>query len=321
MTPPPSEDPLRPTPSGEAQELAQRLEGPASDRAASSRVAAREVAREIHAWVLPRSAAWSLREAAAELEHGLRNWIEGQAWRGVGARLVADLRAALRHSQEPRASLLAALRPWLASAPSDSCGVELERLAIHAEAELGQEDVVLVHGYSTACIQALEAAQRAGKAPRAVLSECAPDSGGKRAARELNAHGIATRLIWDLAVPAWVERVDHIWLGSEAVGAGAFLAPLGSEPLLERARACEVPTRALAAASDFVPGGELRLPNWTERWSDELWLEPPEGVQLDAAPLEFVDADRVDGWITEAGIEHFAQFCLRALPPEVGALC
>ena len=307
---------------GEAgSELAGRLQELALDRTSPARALARELASELHAWILPRSGSWSAEQASGDLEAGWRAWAEAHAWRGVCARLLHDLRSAVTPGENPREALLPLLRGWLAeedgSAPGHASRVGA--LATHATVGLSREDEVLVHGYSELCVRALVAAQRAGLAPHVLLSECAPDQGGKRAARELLAHGLRVQLVWDLAAVTTVERVDHVWVGPEAVGAGAFIAPVGTGLLLERARECEVPSRALAAAGDLLPGGELELPAWGAGWGTALWPSAPEGVELESEPYELVDADRVDGWITDAGVEHFANFCLRALPSEAAA--
>ncbi|MCB9914510.1 MAG: hypothetical protein H6828_05100 [Planctomycetes bacterium] len=192
-----------------------------------------------------------------------------------------------------------------------------ERLAPFAAATLGRGDVIAVLGYSEHSARALAAAQRAGLEPRVLVGEMASDQSGKRLARELLAHGVQVRVTWDLALLAAVEEADHVWLGCEAAGAGRFIAHRGAALLLERARAAEVPSRGLATASDLLPGGELELPAWGARETDDLWCFAPEGVELDAQPYELVDADRVDAWTTDAGCEAFADLCVRALRSEV----
>lgn len=299
--------------------LTERLQDLTSDRVASARATALEAARELHTWALEQPQAWSSEDAARDLEAGWLSWTEQQAWRGCCAQLVDDVRAALRDSASPRAALLAEARTWIdeEQAPvHQSRLVSPERVIPHALRELRREDCILIHGYSELCVKVLGAAQHAGLAPQVSVSEVAADASGKRMARELLAHGVRVKLSRDLAVLAAIEEADQLWFGSEAIGAGLYVGYVGSSLLLERAREAGVPTRVLATASDFVPGGEAELPEWGAFETDSLWCFPPEGVELQAQPFEFVDADGVERWITEAGSELFGDFCMRALRPE-----
>jgi hypothetical protein len=305
-----------------ARRLEEQLHDLAGDRATPALAAAQEAARELHAWTLGRPKSWTASCAARELEQGWASWCAQQGWRGATAQLVDDLRSALAGTDKPRPAMLAETRAWMVGAAElghRARWVEPGRVVPHALRDLRRADVVLVHGYSALCLEALIEAQRAGLAPRVLLSEVAANASGKRMARELVSHGVSVRLTWDLKAAASVEAVDRVWIGCEAVGAGLCTAHLGTTLLLERAREAEVPTRALVTATDLFPGGELELPAWGETEQDSLWCLAPEGVELEAQPFELVDPDLIDTWLTDVGPETLGALCLRALRPEAAA--
>ncbi len=304
-----------------ACKLSERLQELGCDRVTSARGLAAETARELHRWALEQPASWTGSAAAEDLEQGWHEWSAQHAWRGACSRLLDDLRLALSEASDFKATLIAEARAWIDAGEDQgsSCASDLmipERTVRHAVRQLRRGDWVLVHGYSELCIKALAAAQHAGLAPSVIVSELAADASGKRMARELMAHGVQVRLSWDLASLAALDQVDQVWLGPEAIGAGVFVAYVGSSVLLERARENEVPTFSIVTANDLLPGGEASLPAWGASETDALWCFAPEGVELESQPFEFVDASLVDTWITDAGTELFADFCLRGLRAE-----
>ncbi|MEO2095066.1 MAG: hypothetical protein ABGY71_13580 [bacterium] len=316
MSPQPSPSTLPVTPAGVRQAAAERLAGRlvelTRDRASTARAVACECAAEIRDWARAESAQWNRETMLRDLEEGWGEWCESHTWRGPCALFVDDLRGALAGSGDLRTALDLETSLWTREGGRGRLA-DTAQVAAQARALLHPGDWVLVHGYSEPCIAALVLAQEAGLAPLVLLSEGAADTSGKRMARELLSHGVRVRLGRDLATLAAIDEVDWVWLGSEALGAGCFVAPLGSGLLLQQARTAEVPTRVLATSSDLLPGGDVRLPAWGEKETEGLWSRAPEGVELCAQPFEFVATNSADGWITEQGHEGFHELSLRAL--------
>jgi translation initiation factor 2B subunit (eIF-2B alpha/beta/delta family) len=116
-----------------------------------------------------------------------------------------------------------------------------------------------------------------------------------------------------------VPRVDRVWLSTEAIGAGAFLAHLGTRSLIEECARRHVPASVLATSDKLVPGGALRLPAWAGREGWRLWEDAPEGVRLETQFYEAVPTallDLVGGFHTEIGAESAAAMHVRALRVE-----
>jgi translation initiation factor 2B subunit (eIF-2B alpha/beta/delta family) len=178
---------------------------------------------------------------------------------------------------------------------------------------------VLVTAWSETVALALETAWRLGKAPAVFLPEGLPDLDGRRLARRLSRAGVAVTLAYDSAVLSLVPRVDRVWLSTEAIGAGAFLARSGTRVLLEECARRDVPVRVLATSDKLVPGGRLELPSWAERETWRLWEDAPEGVRIESQFHEAVPTallEQVGGFLTEIGPEAVAAMHVRALRVE-----
>jgi len=323
--------------------LAERLRPCALDRAASAREVALEAAQELTTWIGQQPREWGSRDAdrlacGAELETGWSEWLRHQGWRGAGALLIDALRIAFATDEAgqghgPREALLAELGAWTgeetsaARASDDRPTVvgrrttDPEALVPHALRELERRDHVLVYGGSETVLAALCGAQQAGLYPQVTVAAGAPDHSGKRMARHLANHGLAVRLVWDAAALGAVAEADRIWIGTEAVGSGEFLALVGSRLLADEAARLEVPMSVLCTDEVCVPGGELRLPAWADDEGWGLWSQGPEGVELDSQPYERVPGGAVNTWITCEGHESLAQLCTRSLRLEPAPPC
>jgi len=138
-------------------------------------------------------------------------------------------------------------------------------------------------------------------------------------ARRLSRAGIAATLVYDAALLSIVPRVDRVWLSTEAIGAGAFLARLGTRALIEECARRHVPATVLATSDKLVPGGALRLPAWADLENWRLWEDAPQGVRLESQFFEAVPTalfDLVGAFHTEIGAETAAAMHVRALRVE-----
>jgi hypothetical protein len=294
----------------------------------------------------------------ATLESELANWAEEQGWRGPCALWLDSLRQAwnaagvddpkkagqllgeemaywlhgderdargeLRESSS-RAPGSESLLPWNGDpfVPGRRLPSRLD-LAAHAAKEIEPGDGVLVTSWSETVALSLETAWRAGRRPKVLLGEGSPDLDGRRMARRLARSGIHVTMVYDSAVLGLVPRVDRVWLATEAVGAGVFLAHAGTRSLLEECARRDVPVRVLATSDKLVPGGALRLPAWSERERWLLWEDAPEGVSIESQMFEPVPIDLLElvgGFLTEFGPEAAATLHLRALRIETAPPC
>jgi hypothetical protein len=319
--------------------LRERLLEVASDRAAPANQVVLETARIFRDWILERPGERG--RDGAELEAELAPWCAEQAWRGSCAFYMDSVRrawglAAGGNSGRGAGDVLAAeMNCWLredgsASGNTPWSGEPLApgrrlpsraALAERAGMEIERGENVLITSWSETLALALEAAWRAGRRPTVLIGEGLPNLDGRRMARRLARAGIPVTMVYDSAVLALIPRADRLWLATEAIGAGAFLARTGTRGLLEECARCEVPVRVLATSDKLVPGGDLLLPAWCESESWLLWEDAPEGVRLEAQIFEVVPIELAGGFLTEAGSETTSALHLRALRVEAAPPC
>ena len=274
---------------------------------------------------------------ANALDFGLGDLREAQGWRGTVAnwlytidQLIEGGRCGEYLAHDTRMSVQEFLAEemglWLGGAGAGearwngtplSAGRRLPDRAQCAQQLLGELDrgeVICVHGYSDTVALALEAAGQGGLAPEVIVSEGGPDLGGRRLARRLNKAGLHVRFVYDAAVNIWAARADRIWLGTEGVGAAAFLGLVGSAHLCEQARHQGVPVAVLASSDKLLPSGwSLATPGWGQSSPWQLWGDAPEGVRVESQPYELVSTDLPNVFVSELGPSTAADYSLRFL--------
>ncbi|KAI8853134.1 hypothetical protein BC829DRAFT_430128 [Chytridium lagenaria] len=101
-------------------------------------------------------------------------------------------------------------------------------------AEIGhhfiKEDMtLLVHSYSRVVMQLLKRASAVTRRFNVIVTESRPSLSGQRAKDELNALGVSAELIPDSAVGFYMERVDMVFVGAEAVAEnGGLINQIGT---------------------------------------------------------------------------------------------
>jgi hypothetical protein len=292
-----------PEPRASLATLAERLSECTLDRTSSARELVLETTAVLRTWVHERPLGWPSAEATRELDQGLADWARDHRWRGTAARWLATLEAACalaRGPEGPREVLSEELGLWLENEPGETSwsGAPLDpgpRLAdrvatatyaVHRDGSgrgLARGETVLVLGGTETVALALERAHGEGLEPRALTGQGGPCADGLRLARRLRDTGVAVTVTWDAALVSRVDEVDRIWLGTEAADETRFLAPVGSEPLLRRARELGVPAELLLETDQRMPRGmPLCTPDWCERDDWLLWDGAPSGVELNA---------------------------------------
>ena len=319
--------------------LAERLLALTLDRTLPAAELARACAARIQAWVFEQPLDWSWLEAREALEEGLRAWRADQGWRGPCARLVDVLEHAHELAADghgPREVLCDELglwdeevdragEPWSGRALDPGRrlvdrGPVREHALLNASSgaarglERGERVLVLTPGELIE--PALEAAWKEGLEPRIVLGEGGPQRDGLCLARRLAEAGIEVELTYDAALVRQVDRVDRVWLGTEATDGRDFLAPAGAEAILVRARALDVPVELFATRDERLPAeAALTGPAWSERDRWLLWEHAPTAVQLLSEAHEVVSLDLVQRVVTERGRLSPARFEAETLWP------
>jgi translation initiation factor eIF-2B subunit delta len=162
--------------------------------------------------------------------------------------------------------------------------------------------LVLTYSHSTVVRLALRCAMAAGRRFEVVCSESRPMGEGVALARRLAHLGITTHLTTDAALAGWMDRVDLVLVGADAVLSGGVVNKVGTEPLLRAARRAKVPSYVLADTNKWLPEGLAEFRRGRDEASGEIIrLRHPnlrvENRYFDRSPLSLLT-----GVVWERGI-------------------
>jgi len=191
--------------------------------------------------------------------------------------------------------------------------IELTRTAVKRIAEIGARrirdgDVVLTHCNSSAAIAVMTTAWRQGKRFEAFVTETRPRFQGHLTAKQLTHAGIPVTLILDDAVRYFMQDVDAVLVGADAITAnGALINKVGTSMVALAAHEARVKVYVAAESYKFSPETMIgELVEIEERDTSEM-ISKKELTQLgrvrvrnpsfDVTPPEFIDLI-----ITERGI-------------------
>jgi ribose 1,5-bisphosphate isomerase len=196
--------------------------------------------------------------------------------------------------------------------------VESSREAVGKIARIGARhirdgDVILTHCNSEAALSCIIEAHREGKAIEVFATEVRPRDQGLVTIRTLNDAGIRTNFIVDSAVRSFINDIDLVIVGADAVTVnGAVVNKIGTSQVAHSAHEARVNVLVAAETYKFAPRtilGELIsieerppgevLPDAIARTLPHVTVRNPA---FDITPAEYIDLI-----VTEAG----------AIPPQM----
>jgi len=115
-------------------------------------------------------------------------------------------------------------------------------------------DRIMTHCHSTDALACIEAAVEQGKDLSAVVKETRPRNQGHITAGRLRELGVDVTLIVDSAARRYLDGVDHVLVGADAVAAdGSVVNKIGTAGLAVNARDCGTPIFVAAATIKLHP--------------------------------------------------------------------
>ena len=262
------------------------------------------------------------------------------------ARLTSTTLDEFRTGMRQAADLLVATRPTAVSLPNavrtvmrtlePDLPLEDARAAFHERArafvaasfgaverigEIGARqildgDVVMTHCNSEAALACIVAAHRQGKAIEVFATEVRPRGQGLLTIRRLNDEGIPTSYIVDSAARSFVNEVDLVIVGADAITVnGAVANKIGTAPIALAAHEARTNVVVAAETYKFAPftlrGDRIPIEERpaSEVLADEIAATLPH-VRVRNPAFDVTPADYVDLIITEAG----------AIPPSMAWL-
>ena len=162
--------------------------------------------------------------------------------------------------------------------------------------------VVLTYSHSTVVRLALRCAMAAGRRFEVVCSESRPMGEGVVLARRLAYAGITTHLTTDAALPGWMDRVDLVLVGADAVLSRGVVNKVGTEPLLRAARRAKVPSYVLADASKWLPEGLAEFWRSREEASGEIIRLRHPNLRMENRYFDCSPPSLLTGLVWEGGV-------------------
>jgi ribose 1,5-bisphosphate isomerase len=233
--------------------------------------------------------------------------------RPTAVSLPNGIRYVMHRVNEAKAKATSATELKLVASKAADDFMELTGTAVHRIGEIGAKrirdgDVVLTHCNSKAAIAVMATAWRQGRRFEVYATETRPRFQGRLTARALARVGISVTLILDDSVRYFMQDVDKVLVGADAITAnGALVNKVGTSLVALAAHEVNVKVNVAAESYKFSPEtmiGELveieeRDPSEIISENDlkQLGRVKVRNPSFDVTPPEFIDAI-----ITERGI-------------------
>ena len=213
-----------------------------------------------------------------------------------------------KNTEDARAGLISRADGFI-----DSSHHAVENIARFGASHIRDGDTILTHCNSEVALGCIIEAHRSGKEIEVFATEVRPRNQGHITIRTLNDAGIKTNFIVDSAVRSFINDIDLVIVGADAVTVnGAVVNKIGTSMVAHTAKEARVNMIVAAETYKFAPKTVIgELIQIEERGPDEVL---PEAIRrtlpnvtvrnpaFDVTPAEYIDLI-----VTEAG----------AIPPQM----
>jgi ribose 1,5-bisphosphate isomerase len=184
----------------------------------------------------------------------------------------------------------------------------VEKLGVIGARRLPEDSVVLVHSYSTSVLKILENGYRQGKVREVFATESRPGGEGIFMAKLLSERGIRTNIIVDSAANYFMNKIDMVIFGAEAITAnGALVNKIGTS--LIALAAYHKRTRVLVASGTYkfsfetILGERIRIPKApVDLVSPPKEILSNKNIILDLPLMDVTPSQYIDAIVTELGV-------------------
>jgi len=169
-------------------------------------------------------------------------------------------------------------------------------------------DVILTHGFSTTVLAILKKVAEEGKSVHVFVTEARPELKGRETAQKISELGLPVTLIIDSAVRVFINEIDHVLIGAEAIAVnGAVISKIGAAVVA--AIAHEARVRTLVAAGTYKLSPETVIGELVEieegdrrQILDSDVLAEMKKVDVRNPLYDVTPPQYIDAIITEKGI-------------------
>lgn len=179
-----------------------------------------------------------------------------------------------------------------------------EKIAEIGAKRIPENSVVLTHCHSSTVTHLLRKAKEKGKNFEVICTETRPFMQGRITARELLDAGIKTTLIVDSAARFFMNCVDLVIVGADAITSeGNVVNKIGTSTIALIAKEARTPFYVASELLKFDPAtmyGDYE--KIEERSPEEVWKNPPKGLTIRNPVFDVTRREFIHGIICEEGI-------------------
>jgi translation initiation factor 2B subunit (eIF-2B alpha/beta/delta family) len=174
---------------------------------------------------------------------------------------------------------------------------------------VGEDDVVYTHCHSSSVTSVLHKVAEEREF-RARVTETRPLYQGRETARELAEMGVPVRFYVDSGARIALREADVMMIGADAVlNNGKVINKIGSEMFSEIAGGYDVPVYVVTNSWKYDPMSSFGYETEIEkRAAEEVWKQPPEGVDVVNYAFERIAPKKVEGVVSELGVHEPNEF-------------
>jgi ribose 1,5-bisphosphate isomerase len=179
-----------------------------------------------------------------------------------------------------------------------------QKIAEYGAKKIHDGMIVFTHCHSSTVARILLEANKQDKKFTVYNTETRPRFQGRITAKKLAAKGIKVVHFVDSAGRTMLRKADLFLFGSDAITSeGKVINKIGTEMLAECAHDSRIPSYACTNSWKFAPQTIYGFDEVIEeRDPNEVWENPPKGVEIHNPAFEIVAPDIITGVITELGI-------------------
>lgn len=177
---------------------------------------------------------------------------------------------------------------------------DFRNLAVNGSKLVKSGDVVFTHCHSSSVMRVLREACKE-KEFRVVCTETRPLFQGRKTAKELVRAGIRTKMVVDSHMLNEIRDCDKIFLGADVLSGAGFLNKIGSYNAAYAAKHFRKPLYVCAHTLKYSP----EILSIEKRNPDEVWRNPPEGLEVENYSFELVPWVFVNRVVSERGVMKY----------------
>ncbi len=179
-----------------------------------------------------------------------------------------------------------------------------EKIAAVGAKRIPHNSIVLTHCHSSTVTGIFKRARKEGKSFEVVCTESRPVFQGRITAKEMLEAGIRTTLIVDSAVRYFINEVDLVVVGADALTSeGNVINKIGTSMVALAAKEARTPFYVASELLKFDPATVSgKYEKIEERSPSEVWDNPPNGLIIRNPAFDVTRRNFIHGIICEEGI-------------------